>query len=127
MTNTTVTRNKTFNAWGLMQSEEFTSACSGENYNLTNFRLQAKRPKPRATSAKVPGSGTAVGMVIVFASRVTAPFRANALPSSLAPVASEMDVKASILPSTTEVVPRVAELPTCQKMLAASAPPASRT
>ena len=50
---------------------------------------------------------------------VTEPFCANALPSSVAPVASEMDVKARMFPSKTVVIPSVAELPTCQKTLAA--------
>ena len=34
-----------------------------------------------------------------------------------------MEVKARMFPLKTEVVPRVAELPTCQKMFAALAPP----
>jgi hypothetical protein len=33
-----------------------------------------------------------------------------------------MDVRASMFPENAEVVPRVAELPTCQKMLEAWAP-----
>ena len=64
-----------------------------------------------------------VGVVIVLASRVTAPFRANSLPSTAAPVVTVMEVKARMFPLKTEVVPSVAELPTCQKMLAALAPP----
>src|SRR5437667_5595831 len=64
-----------------------------------------------------------VGIVIVLESKVTAPFRANSLPSTAAPVVTVMDVKARMFPLKTEVVPRVAELPTCQKILAAFAPP----
>src|SRR5438874_9213872 len=63
------------------------------------------------------------GIVIVLASKVTAPFRANSRPSTAAPVVTVMDVKARMFPLKTEVVPRVAELPTCQKTLAALAPP----
>src|SRR5437879_4698728 len=63
------------------------------------------------------------GIVIVLESKVTAPFRANSLPSTAAPVVTVMDVKARMFPLKTEVVPRVAELPTCQKILAALAPP----
>src|SRR6185436_10218321 len=62
-------------------------------------------------------------MVIVLESKVTAPFRANSLPSTAAPVVTVMEVKARMLPLKTEVVPSVAELPTCQKTLAALAPP----
>src|SRR5450759_4526944 len=54
---------------------------------------------------------------------VTPPFLANALPSSVAPVLKVMDSNAITVPLKTEVVPKVAELPTCQKMLDASAPP----
>ena len=61
-------------------------------------------------------------MVIVLVSNVTGPYRAKALPSSVAPVASVIDVRASMFPLKTEVVPRTAELPTCQKTLAAWTP-----
>ena len=54
---------------------------------------------------------------------VTAPFLASALPSSVAPVLKEIDCIAMMVPLKTEVVPKVAELPTCQKMLDANAPP----
>src|SRR4051812_45397521 len=64
-----------------------------------------------------------LGTVIVWESRVTAPFRANSLPSTVAPVVAVIEVKARMVPFMTEVVTRVAELPTCQKMLAALAPP----
>ena len=48
-------------------------------------------------------------------SRVTAPFRANALPSSIvAPVFIVMLVSARMCPSNAVPVPSVAELPTCQ-------------
>jgi hypothetical protein len=60
-------------------------------------------------------------MVALF--RVTAPFRANSLPSTLVPVVTVMDVKARTVPLKAEVLPRVAELPTCQKTLQAWAPP----
>ena len=47
---------------------------------------------------------------------------AKALPLSVAPVVIVMDAEARMLPSKTELVPRVAEVPTCQKMLAGLAP-----
>src|ERR1041384_4446537 len=64
----------------------------------------------------------ALARVMVLESKVTAPFRANSLPSTAAPVVTVMEVNARMLPLKTEVVPKVAELPTCQKILAAFAP-----
>ncbi len=55
-------------------------------------------------------------------SNVTAPFRASALPSKFTPVVIVIDVSAMMFPLNTEFVPRVAELPTCQKTLQALAP-----
>src|ERR1700693_2662400 len=54
---------------------------------------------------------------IALVSSVTSPFRASARPSSCAPVVTVIEVNARIFPSKTEFVPRVAELPTCQKIL----------
>lgn len=54
---------------------------------------------------------------------VTDPVRAKILPSILAPVFNVMDCMAITVPLNTLVVPNVAELPTCQKILAAKAPP----
>ncbi|PIY50824.1 MAG: hypothetical protein COZ06_07315 [Armatimonadetes bacterium CG_4_10_14_3_um_filter_66_18] len=54
---------------------------------------------------------------------VTAALSAKALPSSVAPASIVTEVNASTVPFMTEVVPKVAEEPTCQKMLAALAPP----
>ena len=47
-------------------------------------------------------------------SSVTAPFRASALPCSVAPVSSVMDVRARMVPWKLVVLASVAELPTCQ-------------
>src|ERR1700728_4446117 len=47
---------------------------------------------------------------------------ARALPSSNAPSAMVMDALAMIFPSIAQPTPIVAELPTCQKTLAAWAP-----
>jgi len=58
---------------------------------------------------------------MMLVSNVTAPFRASALPSNFAPVVTAIDVSASMFPAKTEFVPRVAELPTCQKTLQALA------
>jgi hypothetical protein len=55
-------------------------------------------------------------------SNVTAPFCANALPCRFTPVVIVIDVNARMFPLNVEYVPRVAELPTCQKMLQAEAP-----
>ena len=64
------------------------------------------------------------GVVTILVSKVTAPFCASALPFSVAPVVTVTDVSAKMLPLNVELVPRVAELPTCQKMLRDCAPPA---
>ena len=69
----------------------------------------------------------AVGIVMVLESKVTAPFLAKSLPSTAAPVVSVMEVKARMFPLKPEVVPRVAELPTCHTTLAAWAPPLKMT
>jgi len=65
----------------------------------------------------------AAGTVIALLANVTAPVRANALPFSAAPVLSVTDAWAITVPLNLVLVPRVAELPTCQKTLAAWAPP----
>src|SRR3989454_1798077 len=63
------------------------------------------------------------GSVMILVSRVTAPVRANSRPSTAAPVVTVMEANARMFPLNTEPVPSVAELPTCQKTLAALAPP----
>ncbi len=65
------------------------------------------------------------GLVMMLLSSVTAPTCASALPSSDTPVVIVIEAYAIIVPLKTEVVPRVAELPTTQKMLLAWAPPVS--
>ena len=61
------------------------------------------------------GGSPQVARLIVFVSIVTEPFRASARPSmTVAPVVSVMEVSARMLPLKAVVVPRVAELPTCQ-------------
>jgi hypothetical protein len=57
----------------------------------------------------------------VSSSRVTAALRASARPTTLTPVVTVTDAKAMIVPSKVDVVPSVAELPTCQKTLQACA------
>jgi hypothetical protein len=59
---------------------------------------------------------------MVFVSIVTAPDRANVLPTMFTPVVTVIDAMARMFPLKDENVPRVAELPTCQKTLQASAP-----
>ena len=63
----------------------------------------------------------------MFPASTTAPVLASALPSRLAPVLNVMDCIAITVPLKTEVVPNVAELPTCQKIIDANAPPLSIT
>jgi len=68
-----------------------------------------------------------VGTVMVLVSMVTAPPSARARPLIVAPVSSVIDVVAIIVPAKFVVVPRVAELPTCQNTLQACAPFSSTT
>ena len=60
-------------------------------------------------------------------SSVTAPFRARACPDTFAPVVKVMLVSARMLPASVVVVPRVAELPTCQNTLQSEPPPVLMT
>jgi hypothetical protein len=76
----------------------------------------------------VPTTAAAhVGTVMTLLSRVTAPLRAKTRPLTSAPVLSVMDVSAINEPLNWLVVPRVAELPTCQKTWHACAPFSSTT
>jgi len=59
---------------------------------------------------------------MVLVSRVTAPLRARRRPWIVAVVVALIDVRARTVPTNVEAVPRVAELPTCQYTLHASAP-----
>jgi hypothetical protein len=88
-----------------------------------------------AVAVAVVGVGVGVGdevaqvagAVIVSSSRVTAPLRASARPAMVSPVFTEMDVRARMLPEKLVLVPRVAELPTCQNTLQACASPVRMT
>jgi hypothetical protein len=63
-----------------------------------------------------------VARVTTLLSIVTAPFRARVRPSTVVLVFSVIDVKARMFPLKLVFVPRVAELPICQKTLHAWAP-----
>jgi hypothetical protein len=56
---------------------------------------------------------------MVLVSKVTAPFRARALPWRVAPVVTVIELRAKMFPANELVVPRVAEVPTCQNTLEA--------
>src|SRR5436190_388324 len=81
----------------------------------------------RLIDTQVPASArtgvVTAGIAKLLESSVTAPVRANNRPSTAAPVVTVMEAKARMFPLNTEPVPKVAELPTCQKTLAALAPP----
>ena len=68
-----------------------------------------------------------VGIVPALPLNVTAPVWASALPSIVELAFIVMDAYAIMVPLKFEDVARVAELPTCQKMLAAVTPPARIT
>jgi hypothetical protein len=69
-----------------------------------------------------PPAGIAGGYVSVTVSVVTAPLIANSRPDITSLVVVVMEVRARIFPMKMLLVPRVAELPTCQKTFAARAP-----
>src|SRR4051812_28970485 len=67
-------------------------------------------------------TGVQLGAVKVSLSRVTAPLRARARPWTTTALWTVIDVRAKMLPTNTEPVPSVAELPTCQNTLHSVAP-----
>jgi len=67
------------------------------------------------------------GTTTVFDSSVTAAVNASARPWSVAPVFSEIAWLARMVPWKAEVVPSVAEVPTCQNTFFALAPPLRMT
>ena len=70
---------------------------------------------PPPGAAPPPGGMVAqFGRVMVLLSRVTAPLRARTRPFTVVPVCTVPEVNASMLPTKVVLVPRVAELPTCQ-------------
>jgi hypothetical protein len=79
--------------------------------------------------------GPVVGGVVVthgelvktLLSKVTAPLRARARPSTVAPVFRVIEVNAMMFPTKVVVVPSVADEPTCQNTLQAWAPPVRMT
>jgi hypothetical protein len=70
----------------------------------------------------VEGATAQVGLVKVSSSNVTAPVRARARPWTVTLVVTVIEVRARMFPTKTELVPSVAELPTCQKTLHSWAP-----
>ncbi len=64
---------------------------------------------------------------MVFPCNVTFAVFANALPSNVAPVPNVHAVPANMVPFITHVVPKDANVPTCQKMFEAFAPPLKNT
>jgi len=71
-------------------------------------------PDPEPASTTPASVDAQVGIETSLSSMVTAPFRARTRPLTVAPVSSVMLVRARMLPVNAVVVPRVAELPTCQ-------------
>ena len=67
------------------------------------------------------------GLVMTSVSRVTAPVRASTRPATCTPDVSVTEARAMTVPTKVLVVPRVAELVTCQKTLQACAVPTSAT
>ena len=65
----------------------------------------------------VVGAMSQDGALMVLLSRVTAAVEASRRPVTVAPVCAVTEARASTVPTKVELVPRVAELPTCQKTL----------
>jgi hypothetical protein len=80
-----------------------------------------------AVGVAVGKSAVQAGAVIVLESSVVAPFRASSRPVTFAPVVAVIEVRASTEPVSSEFVPSVAELPTCQYTLHGLAPRMSAT
>src|SRR5450759_48915 len=92
----------------------------------TDRRRSRRYPRPRSPAARneTPhcgsvGTGPPAQLLTetLLLSSVTAPFRAKVRAVTFAPVFSVMLDSARIFPANDVVVPRVAELPTCQKTL----------
>jgi hypothetical protein len=84
-------------------------------------------PAPVAVESEPPvlpveGSRLQVGLVKVSLSNVTAALRASARPWTVTLLVTVIEVSARMFPRKTELVPSVAELPTCQKTLHSWAP-----
>src|ERR1035437_2773957 len=102
---------------------------------LSSFSLRHIRHAPVgefsslliAAPAALPLAAASEQTATVLVSKVTAPLRASIRPDAVALVLSVIEVSASIVPNRFELVPRVAELPTCQKQLHACAPLMSTT
>jgi hypothetical protein len=83
-----------------------------------------------AATVEVVVDPAVVGVVVVVhadaemvsVSRVTAPFLASTRPLTVTLLVTVMSCNARIVPRKLEPVPRVAELPTCQKTLQGWAP-----
>jgi hypothetical protein len=92
----------------------YESEMTFENFSKTRKPLSTRKQ----TSLTVVNFRTPdldYGAVTGLLSKLTAPLRAKALPSRVAPVWSVMDCSAMTVPLKMEFVPRVAELPVCQK------------
>src|ERR1700733_13810054 len=71
-------------------------------------------PPPCVVPPPVEAAVAQLAAVIVSLISVTAPLRASARPSTVTPLFIEIEVRARMLPAKVDVVPSVAELPTCQ-------------
>jgi hypothetical protein len=71
--------------------------------------------------------GKQADALIVSSIRVTSPFCASSLPSTVTAEPTVIDVKAMTVPAKVEPPSNPAELPTCQKTSHAEAPPSSAT
>ena len=82
---------------------------------------------PVLVTPEVAGVELAVAKPTELESMLTAAVEARARPSNAAPVLKVMATWAMTIPLNTVVEPKVAELPTCQKIFSGLAPPARIT
>src|SRR5690606_36310388 len=96
-------------------------AAAPGDHEVWRRRFPARR-QTAATPRMAGAEGSGTGTVMVVLPRVTAPLIARARPSRLAPAFRVIEVSARMEPAKSAEVLRVAELPTCQKTVEASAP-----
>ena len=119
-----------------------TGICKGKKGKFVALGLKPVFGKVGVTTGVAAGVGVSVGVgvctgggvgvgvtaklqtgfVTELVSSVTAPLRARRRPFMEAPVVAVIEVKAIRVPKKLELVPRVADEPTCQKILQACAP-----
>ncbi len=113
----------------LLEPKFTTMPLTGARRSIASTTTEVSRPitagfdsRTSSTCGAGPVPAAQRDRVTVSLINVTAPLRAKSLPFTVAPLFTEIDVKAMTVPWSAVLVPSVAELPTCQKTLHAWAP-----